>query len=187
MHRVYGERKERLFSDLPHTLIEIGPGAGANLRYYRARSQVVAIEPNPMMHTRLRRRAEELDIGLDVRGGRAERLDADDASAEAVISTLVLCSVEDLARALGEIHRVLAPGGRFIFVEHVAAPVGSGLRTYQNAIHAPWRWIAEGCHTNRDTIAAIEAAGFSDIEVESFRAFTPLIPVTPHIAGVARK
>lgn len=184
MHRVYGRRKRALFSDLPPTVVEIGPGSGANLRYLDPGTRLITFEPNPFTHRRLREEAAERGIELDLRHLPAEQLDLPDASADVVLSTLVLCSVDDPVRVLAEIRRGLRPGGRFLFIEHVAGPPGTAVRTVQRLVRHPWHWLFDGCHVDRDTGAMIEAAGFASVEIERFRVALPS-PVRPHIAGVA--
>jgi ubiquinone/menaquinone biosynthesis C-methylase UbiE len=115
--------------------------------------------------------------------GSAERLPLEAASADAVIGTLVLCSVADVAAALREIRRVLKPGGRFVFIEHVVAPAGTWRWRLQRWVRPLWRVIADGCHPDRDTLSAIRAAGFARVEAEQFLA--PAGLVAPHIAGIA--
>ena len=122
---------------------------------------------------------------MELRTGSAERLDVEDATADAVVSTLVLCSVADLAAVLKEIRRVLKPGGRFVFIEHVAAPQGTWLRRAQRAFRPLSKTFADGCQPDRETWRAIEAAGFAQVDLEHFRAPAPII--SPHIAGVAVK
>jgi SAM-dependent methyltransferase len=184
MHRVYGRCKRALFDDLPPTVVEIGPGAGSNLRYFDRGTKVIAFEPNPFTHRRLREEAAERGIELDLRDMPAEQLDLPDASAGVVLSTLVLCSVHDPVRVLAEIRRVLRPGGRFLFIEHVAGPPGSPVRAVQRLVRHPWHWLFDGCHVDRDTAAMIEAAGVASVEIERFRLALPS-PVRPHIVGVA--
>ena len=104
-------------------------------------------------------------------------------SADAVIATAVLCSVEDQLKALQEIRRILKPGGQFVFMEHVAADRGTTLRRIQHSIQPLWSCLADGCHPARDTHDAIVQAGFEPISVERFRL--PLGPIAPHIAGIA--
>lgn len=185
MHRIYGRRKRDLFAGLPAELVEIGPGAGANFRYYPPGTRVIAFEPNRALHDRLRQAAERHGIELDLRAHGAEALDLPDASADAVVATLVLCTVPDPAKVLAEIRRVLRPGGRLLFIEHVAAPAGTALRTLQRIVRRPWRWVAEGCCVDRDTAATLAAAGFDSLRLEHFRLKGPLVPVAPHIAGEA--
>jgi SAM-dependent methyltransferase len=187
LDEIHGERKRRLFGELPQTVVEIGPGTGANCRYYRAGTKLVAVEPNLRMHGRLAAAAASRGIDLDLRGLGGEGLDLPDAAFDAVVCTLVLCSVDDPARVLREAHRVLRPGGRFVFIEHVAAPRGSALRAFQNAVQPPWTFWFEGCRPNRETETALGAAGFSCVDVERFRVASAFVHVSPHIAGVAVK
>ncbi len=164
-------------------MVEIGPGAGPNARYLAPGTRWVCVEPNVHFHPRLRRAAQAHGLDLDLVAGVAEALPLADDSADVVLSTLVLCSVRDPAQSLAEVSRVLRPGGRFVFVEHVAAPPGSALQRLQTSLRVPWGWVADGCRPDRDTEAAIRAAGFASVAVETFRA--PLGLAAPHIAGVA--
>ena len=183
--RLYGERKRTLLSGLGPTVVEIGAGAGPNAAYYAPGTRWLAVEPNAHFHPRLRRAAEAHGLELDVVPAVAERLPLPDGSADAVVSTLVLCSVGDPAAALAEARRVLRPGGRFVFIEHVAAPEGSRRRAWQRRLRRPWGWVADGCRPDRDTETAIRAAGFARVELERFRVPGGL--VAPHIAGVATR
>jgi SAM-dependent methyltransferase len=178
------EEKTVLLSPLSGTVLEIGPGGGNNLAFLRPYMRWIGIEPNPFFHDRLRARGERLGIDVDVRTATAEALPVADRSVDAVISSLVLCSVRDPEATLREVRRVLRPGGRFVFVEHVVAPHGTGLRIAQHAVRPVWRALSDGCHPDRDTSRLIEAAGFADVDL---RRFTLPVPIMgPHIAGVAR-
>jgi SAM-dependent methyltransferase len=110
--RLVAIRKRELLGPLRGTVLEIGPGTGTNLAYLAPDVRWLGIEPNPHMERYLRREAEPLGRSIEVRSGTVERLDLMDASVDAVVSTLVLCSVPDQARALAEVRRVLRPGGR---------------------------------------------------------------------------
>lgn len=177
--------KRALLSDLSGTVLEIGAGTGANFAYYPRGIRWIGIEPNLHMHPYLLRTASEYGITGEVRGEIAERLPVDDASVDAVVSTLVLCSVGDQASALREIRRVLRPGGRYVFVEHVAAPEHTRLWWLQKLIKPFWKAAADGCEPDRDTAAAVERAGFTQVDIQTFRA--PLTLASPHIAGKAVK
>ncbi|MBI1748481.1 MAG: class I SAM-dependent methyltransferase [Acidobacteria bacterium] len=181
--KLVAERKQALFAGLHGDVLEIGPGTGANLIYYRRDVRWLGIEPNPFMHTYLREQAQKLALPIEVRIGSAECLEAADKSMDAVVSTLVLCSVDDPARALREIRRVLKPNGRYLFIEHVAAPRGQWRRRLQDLIYPIWCVLADGCHVNRETGGLIEAAGFAAVAYTRFQL--PLGPVAPHIAGHA--
>jgi ubiquinone/menaquinone biosynthesis C-methylase UbiE len=187
--RYIHERKQRLFAELPRRVLEIGPGCGANFQFLPPGCEWTGIEPNPFFHERLRREARRLDLAIDVRHATAEAIDAADSSYEAVICTLVLCSVSDVSRVLAEIRRVLLPGGMLYFIEHVAAPRGTWLRRCQAAIRPVWKVVADGCCLDRETQTAIRAAGFRSVTCEEFRVPLPAMPpfASPHIAGVAVK
>jgi SAM-dependent methyltransferase len=184
MDRVYGSRKRKLFTGLPAEVVEIGAGAGANMRYYKAGSRVVAIEPNPMMHPYLRRSAGRHGVDLDIRAIQGEAIDLPNESAAAVVSTLVLCSVTDPQRVISEIRRILKPGGKFIFLEHVAAPEGSLLARWQQWLHRPWHYLSEGCHLHRSSHRLVAEAGFRQVEMDCFN-LDPALPFRPHIFGTA--
>ncbi|HZA87047.1 MAG TPA: class I SAM-dependent methyltransferase, partial [Acidimicrobiales bacterium] len=143
--RLLHDRKERIFRDLPDTVVELGPGVGANLRYLRPGTRLVAIEPNRRMHRRLRDAAARHGVELDLRLTDAEDTRLPDGSVDGVISTLVLCTVPDPAAAVAEVRRILAPGGTFAFLEHVGAPAGTALRRLQRVLRRPWSWTFEGC------------------------------------------
>jgi len=183
-HRLLGARKRALFASLPDTVVEIGPGTGANLRYYRPGTRLVGLEPNPYMHPVLSAAARRRDVDLDLRADGAERTGLADASVDAVVSTLVLCTVPDQAAALREIVRILRPGGRLVFVEHVRAGRG-GYAAVQRFLAGPWRRLFDGCDVRRDTERALRAAGFADVAVERYRMRSAFLPINPQIAGVA--
>ncbi len=183
--RLIAQRKRGLLGSLDGTVLEIGPGTGANLEYYPLTARLIGVEPNPHMHPYLRREAERLGRDIDIVDGTAERLHVADASVDAVVSTLVLCSVRDQQAALAETLRVLRPGGRLVFVEHVAAPKGTWRRRVQRAIRPVWSLMGDGCQPDRETWRAIELAGFSEVMCDHFRLPVPV--VWPHIAGWAVK
>jgi ubiquinone/menaquinone biosynthesis C-methylase UbiE len=178
--------KRRAFSELPARVVELGSGIGANLRYVSAGDTLVAIEPNAHMHPRLRAAAERTGVHLELRDRLAERTGLPDHSVDAVISSLVLCSVHDPSAVLAEVRRILRPGGTYHFVEHVAAPAGTPTRALQRALRRPWSWTFEGCSCERDLELVIRAAGFADVDIERYRLHTPFVPFNTHVAGTAR-
>jgi ubiquinone/menaquinone biosynthesis C-methylase UbiE len=187
LHWKYAELKSDLFRNLPPVLLEIGAGTGANLRYFPTGTKVIAVEPNRFMHAKLAARAHRSGIELEVRDTGAEALAVADNSVDAVISSLVLCTVRDPERAVREVLRVLRPGGRFVCIEHVAAPRDSVIGRIQRAVYRPWKWFFEGCHTHRDTAALLEQAGFSDVTIRRFTWASAFVPVRPQIAAVCVK
>lgn len=185
-NEVTGPYKQRLLNGLSGHVVEVGPGTGTNFAFLPPNIRWTGFEPNVYMHPYLQRTLRAYPhIAADIRAGVAEQLDLPDASADAVIATLVLCSVSDQPRALAEIWRVLKPGGRFVFIEHVAASPGTWLRRAQRLIKPVWSCLGDGCHPDRETWTAIEQAGFSVVELERFSAPYPI--ASPHIAGYAIK
>lgn len=186
-HRTLGRQKEQLFADLPDVVVEFGSGPGTNLRYLRPRTRLVAVEPNPAMHASLRQAAHERNIDLELLPHSADDVPLPDASVEAVICTLVLCTVPDPTAALAEARRILAPGGRFVFIEHVAADPAAHrlLATQQRLLRRPWRWLFEGCELHRPTGELVEAAGFTSVELRAGTAQPALLPVAPMVWGTA--
>ncbi|BAY47745.1 type 11 methyltransferase [Scytonema sp. HK-05] len=178
------DRKRSLFANLHGNVLEIDPGTGPNLPYYPKDINLIGIEPNPFMHSYLKKEAQKLGFNnIDLRTSTAEQIDAEDNSIDAVVSTLVLCSVPNLAATLQEVLRVLKPGGSFLFIEHVAAPQGTLLRQVQSTIRPIWKVLADGCHPDRETWIALENAGFKSVNYEHFKVPVPI--VSPQIIGVA--
>jgi ubiquinone/menaquinone biosynthesis C-methylase UbiE len=172
----------------PGRILEIGAGTGANFSHLPPRSTILALEPNPAMHPALERRAIEHDMDLRLITEPAEAMPLEDDSVDTVICTLVLCTVDDPEAVLREVQRVLRPGGTFRFVEHVAAHPASPRRWLQRALARPWAWLFEGCQLCRHTEAAIEAAGFANVQFQrgTFR-HSVFVPVNRAISGVATK
>ncbi len=184
--RFVSRYKRPLFADLSGTVLEIGPGTGVNLRYLKPeRVHWTGVETNPFMQSYLHEEANKLGMRVEIRIGTADTLPASDSSVDAVISTLVLCCVPSQQRSLKEVLRVLKPGGRFLFIEHVAAPRGSRLRRIQDLVTPLWKRLGDGCHPNRETWVELERAGFEKITYERITAPAPI--VGPQIIGVAVK
>lgn len=185
VERSLREHKRRVYAGLPPTVVEIGPGVGANLPYLKPGSTLIAFEPNRPMHRRLRAAAGRLGIHLDLREHPAEDTGLPDGSADVVISSLVLCTVRDPAEVLAEVRRILRPGGTFRFVEHVAAPAGTPTRALQRALRRPWAWTFEGCSCERDLARVLRSAGFSRVDLSAYRLHSPFVPFNTQIAGIA--
>jgi ubiquinone/menaquinone biosynthesis C-methylase UbiE len=180
-----GRRVRALLRDLHGNVLEIGAGSAPNLAYYAPDVRWLGVEPNPAMHQYARRAAERLGLQIELREGRSEGLPVEDDTMDAVVSTHVMCSVADPEQTVDEVLRVLKPGGRFVFLEHVAAPKGTRLRRMQGFIRPAWQLWGDGCQPDRETWAVIEDAGFSQMQIEHFRLEVPIFG--PHIAGVAVK
>ena len=175
--------KRDLFGALRGEVLELGPGTGNNLSYFSRHIQWTGIEPNPFMHGYLRERAARLGISVELVPGTVERINLPTASVDAVVGSLVLCSVDDVPTALAEVQRVLRPGGTFAFVEHVAAAGGTLTARMQKWVGPLQHAMADGCHTHRETWRDILDAGFAQVCIEHFGL--PMRLGGPHIAGYA--
>jgi SAM-dependent methyltransferase len=181
--RWMGPRRRRLLAGARGAVLEIGGGTGANLVHYRDVDRVTIAEPDPFMRSRIGPKLQDSRVPVEVSSAGAEALPFPDGSFDTVVSTLVLCTVPDQEAVLEEIRRVLRPGGRLLFIEHVRA-AGSMAR-WQDRLEPLWRRLLGGCHPNRDTLAAIEGAGFEIETFESFYPPDPLSGLTPHVQGSA--
>lgn len=181
--------RREILGSLSGEVLEIGAGTGANLALYPSTvTRLVAAEPDPHMRKRLddRVRASALSH-VETSDAAAHALPFADASFDAVVSTLVLCTVDDPILVLSEIGRVLRPSGKLAFLEHVAAEEGTSRLTWQRRIEPLWRHLAEGCHVTRRTAQSIRDAGFV-MENEAHASMRKSFPwVRPTIRGVARK
>lgn len=178
-----GERRERLLSVARGVVLEIGGGTGANLPHYRDVERVTVSEPDPFMREKLRPKLARARVPVELSEAGAEALPFPDDSFDTVVSTLVLCTVPDQGLALAEIRRVLRPGGRLLFIEHVRGE-GSAAR-WQDRIEPLWGFLLAGCHPNRDTVSSMREAGFEIEALEDFYPPVPLSGLTPHVQGVA--
>ena len=158
-----GTMREDLLSGAEGRVLEIGGGTGANLPYYQGLDSLVVTEPEPAMLRRLRDKVREQATQAEVVQAPAEDLPFDDASFDTVVSTLVLCGA-DQERSLREVRRVLRPGGRLLFLEHVRSDDPAFAR-FQDRMNWLNRFVV-GCECNRQTLSAIERAGFTISQLE---------------------
>ncbi|MCX4090938.1 class I SAM-dependent methyltransferase [Nocardia sp. alder85J] len=165
--------------------LEIGAGNGVSVPHYpRDLDALVLLEPNPALRARLAARTDP-PATTSIVDGDAHNLDFPAASFDTVTASLVFCSVRDPARALREVHRVLRPGGQFLFHEHVR---GTGVRaTFQDLITPLQRRLADGCHANRDFESLLTATDFHIEEIEHTRMPTRVASIVPMVVGSARK
>jgi ubiquinone/menaquinone biosynthesis C-methylase UbiE len=179
------QMRRELLAAAQGRVLELGAGTGANLDLYPdSVEEVVALEPDPHMVKRLRDTVAESSHSASVSEAPAERLPFEDSSFDTAVSTLVFCTVPDPAAALKEVARVLKPGGRLLFIEHVRAE-DPGLARWQDRLEKPWRFVGDGCHCNRDTLATIAASPLRLDDVE--RGELPKAPpiVKPLVRGSA--
>jgi ubiquinone/menaquinone biosynthesis C-methylase UbiE len=184
----YGRRRADALSGARGRLLIVGLGPGHDLAHLPAGvTEVVAIEPEPSMRGFALRRVRRTPIPTWLVGAVAEALPLPDASVDAALVALVLCSVPDPAGAVAELRRVLRPGGTLHVLEHVHASPGSLLRPWQDRLDPLWSRLAAGCHLNRDTRQTLVAAGFDTTELRDTTVrFAPTL-VAPHLVGTARR
>jgi SAM-dependent methyltransferase len=157
------EMRRELLAEASGRTIDLGAGTGVNAGLFPAQvTELVLAEPDPHMLKKLRAKLPIEGRNISAVQAPAEKLPFDDDSFDTAVFPLVLCTVPDPSAALAEAARVLRPGGRLLFVEHVRAE-DVGLARWQDRLEKPWRFLADGCHCNRDTVATIEA---SPLELE---------------------
>ncbi|MEU9670647.1 class I SAM-dependent methyltransferase [Streptomyces bobili] len=183
------EHRRRLLAGLTGEVIEIGAGNGLNFPHYPPEvTRLVAVEPEPNLRALAQdRRTPGTPVPVEMRDARAEQLPFPDASFEAAVVCLTLCSIADPHAALTELHRVLRPGGQLRFFEHVQADA-PGMRRVQRALDASvWPRLMGGCHTGRDTQRTIATAGFTLTTIDRFDFPETRIPMPAgtHILGTA--
>lgn len=181
-----GQHRHRLAAPARGEVLEVGAGTGRNFWLYRHARHVVAAEPDPGMRSRAQPAARAAPVPVEVVAARAEQLPFADARFDTVLASCVLCTVADPDAALAEMARVLRPGGRLRFYEHVRATEPRQAR-WQDRLERPWRWVGRGCHPNRDTLAAIVRAGLDVVELDSFDFDVMPALVRPHVLGVAER
>ncbi|MEU1283590.1 class I SAM-dependent methyltransferase [Kitasatospora sp. NPDC005856] len=184
------EHRRELLADATGRIVEVGAGTGANFRHYPPGvERVIAVEPEPRLRELARQAAPDAPVPVEVsRSGRAEELPVPDGSVDGVVASLVLCTIGDVPAALAEAARVLRPGGRLYFYEHIRSADPRFARV-QRVLDVVWPLLGGGCHLTRDTERAITDAGFV---IERARHFQFLVngratPSSPCVIGVARK
>jgi ubiquinone/menaquinone biosynthesis C-methylase UbiE len=185
------EYRRDLLRGLSGRVVDLGAGDGANFPHFPTSvTEVIAVEPEPYLRERALANAGSAPVPVTVVDSLAERLPLEDASVDAAVVALVMCTVPDQAAALGELWRVIRPGGELRFFEHVIAR-DPKLARVQRVVQRTgfWPFVAGGCHPARDTAAAITSAGF---QIEACRRLSVkpcalAIPVAPHILGIARR
>lgn len=182
------EHRVELLAGLSGRVLEVGAGNGLNFAHYpRTVEDVVAVEPEPYLRRHAAEASSSSDVPIRVVDGIAENLPVTDDAFDAVVASLVLCSVRDQHAALAEIRRVLRADGELRFYEHVEAESSRLARAQMVADRTVWPRVAGGCHTNRDTVGAIRAAGFvvEDVRRFSFKPCALAVLTAPHVIGRA--
>ena len=188
MEREVGEHRDELLAGLTGRVVEIGAGNGVNFGHYPPTvEEVVALEPERYLRAKAHEAAGAVAVQVIVRDGVADPLPLDTDEFDAAVASLVLCSVPDAGPALAELRRVLRPGGELRFLEHVRSDSPRKARIQERLDSSGvWPRLGGGCHCSRDTVAAIEAAGFGVERVRSFDMGPGWLHTNPHVLGLAR-
>jgi ubiquinone/menaquinone biosynthesis C-methylase UbiE len=160
--------RERVMGAARGRVLEIGAGSGLNLRFYtRDTEKVVALEPDPNMRRIAEPRAAAAPRPVEFLDASAEQMPLEDASFDTVVTTWTLCTIPDGEAALGEMRRVLKPGGQLLFLEHGRSPE-DGVRKWQDRVTPTWKCLCGGCHLNKPIKTMVEGAGFSIGRLDNF-------------------
>lgn len=182
-----GAMRAKLLAEARGRVVEIGAGTGVNVDLYGdGIEDLTLVEPDVHMAERLRARLEEGGGGVPKHlvEAPAEKLPFADDSFDTAVATLVLCTIPDPVAAIGELARVLRPGGRLLFIEHVRSD-DPGLARWQDRLEKPWRFVGDGCHCNRDTEATLGASAFEVETIEHGKLPKAAPIVRPLIRGAA--
>lgn len=179
------ERRHDLLAPARGATIELGAGTGLNLEHYPpAVTELVLVEPSEHMARKLGARVAASGRSVRVVRAGAERLPFEDGRFDTAVATLVLCTIPDPEAALAEVARVLRPGGRLLFLEHVRSDE-DGVARWQDRLERPWGFLADGCHPNRDTLAALERSPLTVEAVQRGRMPKAAPILRPMISGTA--
>ncbi|MFE2009435.1 class I SAM-dependent methyltransferase [Streptomyces sp. NPDC059491] len=189
VHGGVGALRAELLSGLGGRVVEIGAGNGLNFAHYPdGVTEVVAVEPEDHLRRLAEEAARRAPVPVTVLPGTAEALPAGDDSFDAAVVSLVLCTVRSVPAALAEVRRVVRPGGELRFLEHGAADSPGLARVQRGLDRTVWPLLFGGCHTSRDPIAALGAAGLTVVSSRSFDLPEngPRLPSSPCFLGTAR-
>ena len=182
-----GRWRSELLAEAAGDVLEIGAGTGANLPFYPQAVRRLAADQAGSRHAREAGPPDEGLPGAEIEAAAAavDALPFDDGAFDAVVSTLVLCSVPDVERALAEVRRVLRPGGKLLFLEHIAADDRPERLAWQRRLEPLWTRVSGNCHLTRRTGEAIRAAGFR-VQRETRESMRKALPIVrPSVRGLA--
>jgi ubiquinone/menaquinone biosynthesis C-methylase UbiE len=170
------EQRQRLLVGADGRILEIGFGTGLNLPYYPTHvHQITAVDPNPGMSKRARRRSAQTGIAVEQHTVSGEHLPFAQGEFDCIVSTLTLCSIEDVRQALAEVYRVLRPGGRFLFLEHGLSP-DRAVQKWQHRLNWLEQRLADGCRLDRNIRGLVTEQPFASVELDEF--YLPPLPRT---------
>jgi ubiquinone/menaquinone biosynthesis C-methylase UbiE len=162
------KHRRELLAHACGNILELGFGTGLNLSCYPAHVlKLTTVDPNIGMQQRARKQIERAGIEVDQRVLRGERLPFEHGAFDCVVSTFTLCSIEEVNQALSEVHRVLKPGGRFLFLEHGLSPQ-LNVQKWQHRLNWLQMLLADGCHLDRDIRALVTAQPFAFVKIDEF-------------------
>jgi ubiquinone/menaquinone biosynthesis C-methylase UbiE len=187
MEKEVGEWRDQLLAGLSGRVVEVGAGNGINFAHYPDTvEEVIALEPEPYLRARAEAASKAAPMRVTVQAGVADALPLPDASVDAAVASLMLCTVPDQGRALAELRRVLRPGGELRFLEHVRSGAPAKARFQAAADRSRiWPLIGGGCHSSRDTLGAIRGAGFEVVQVRDLDLGPSWSITNPHLLGRA--
>ena len=160
--------RSEVLADVGGEVLEIGFGTGLNLAHYPSQvRRITTADPNPGMSNLARRRIADSGIAVDQRASGGEALPFEAESFDCVVSTWTLCSIPEVGRAIGEVYRVLRPGGRFVFLEH-GLGIEPKTQKWQRRLNPIQRLLGDGCRLDLDVPALIGGQPFADIRVDRF-------------------
>ncbi len=167
-------------------VLEIGAGTGANLSVLQHTNSITAAEPDRHMRRKLISAARKHNIVVNISTCKGESLSFPDDHFDSVVTTLVLCMVEDVEAVISEAYRVLRPGGRFYFYEHVVSKTSLG-KGLQKLLNPFWRWVTTGCHLHRDIKRLLHDSQFQTVSLREFSLSLGIVIRIPNIVGYAVK
>jgi SAM-dependent methyltransferase len=178
--------RRELLADLAGVVCEVGAGSGLNFAHYPATvTRVVAVEPEPTLREHAHAVAVAAPVPIDVVDGTSDALPVADAGCDAVVLSLVMCTVPDPAATLADVARALRPGGQVRFYEHVRSR-HRVVAVAEDVVTPLWARFAGGCHLNRDPVASLGSAGFEVTDVHRFGFSSQRgLPSTAHVVGRA--
>ena len=187
MEKEVGRFRAELLSGLSGRVVEVGAGNGINFAHYPDTvEEVIAVEPEPYLRRKAEVAANAARVAVDVRPGVADALELADESVDAAVASLVLCSVPDQDLALAELRRVIRSGGELRFLEHVRSDHARKARVQATADRSGiWPLIGGGCHSARNTLRAIERAGFELVQTRDLDVGPSWSITNPHVLGRA--
>ena len=167
-------------------VVEIGGGTGANLLFFDKAEKITLIEPDPYMRSILSKRIHNIKKPIDVLPNHGENIPLKSNSVDSVLCTLVLCMVDDVEKVISEAHRILKPGGKLYFYEHIKAKSKSG-KIFQLLLDPFWKFATTGCHLRRNTLDVIKNSEFTNIKYNYFNLNVGIPFTIPNISGEAIK